>query len=201
MQTTARTVWPIVRSERRALVADLEGLTEDQWASPSLCPGWSVHDVVAHLVDSAKTTRLSFAGRLLAARFDFDRDNERGIVRERRSRPADTLAALADAADLTRTPPGDLATRLVESFVHGEDIRRPLGIASAYPVDAVVAALDYQVRTSVRMGGGKERVRGLRLVVADAGIARGSGPEVRGDAIELLLAVSGRPAKATLPTS
>lgn len=199
MRITADSIWPIVHAERRALAADLAGLSDAQWATPSVCPGWDVHDVVAHLVDTAKTGRVTFVRRLIAARFDFDRDNDLGIVRERRADPRQTLAALSDAADLSRTPPVNLATRLVEAFVHGEDIRRPLGIDAAYPTAAVIAARDYQLRTSTSMGGGRERVQRVRLVVEGSEIVRGSGVEIRGSAIDLLLAVSGRPSKVVLP--
>jgi uncharacterized protein (TIGR03083 family) len=201
MTVSRSMVWAVVHAERRNLVADLAGLSEEQWATPSLCAGWDVHDVVAHLVDSAKTTRLGFARRLIAARFDFDLDSERGIERERRSRPSETLAALGAVAELSRTPPANLATRLVEAVVHGEDIRRPLGLRSSYPTTAVLQALEYQLRTRVSMGGGKERGQGVRLVADDTGMSWGDGPEVRGSALDLLLAVSGRPTGIVLPGS
>ncbi|PRC55682.1 hypothetical protein C6A85_42465, partial [Mycobacterium sp. ITM-2017-0098] len=83
------------------------------------------------------------------ARFDFDADNAVGIARERRADPCDTLAAMRAAIPLMRTPIAPRRTRLVEAIVHGEDIRRPLGIAATYAEDAVAAALAYQVGTSV----------------------------------------------------
>lgn len=52
-----REIWPVVHAERRRLVDALENVDEDAWATPSLCPGWDVHDVLAHLVDGARTTR------------------------------------------------------------------------------------------------------------------------------------------------
>ena len=127
-------IWPVVHAERRALIRDLEDLPARQWATPSLCPGWDVHDVLAHLVDDARTTRLGFLRRLAAARFDFDRCNARGVARERRADPRDTLAAFRAVSGRTTSAPAAPATRLVEAFVHGEDIRRPLGLARAYPV-------------------------------------------------------------------
>lgn len=193
---TGPTVWSMVHDERRALVRDLEKLEGAEWETPSLCHGWAVHDVLAHLVDSAKTNRRSFVRGMITARFDFDKDNESGVRRERRADPAGTLAAMRAAIELTRTPPAALATRLVEAFVHGEDIRQPLGISASYPVDGVVAALDYQLGTSVSMGGGKQRGQKVHLKASDADYARGRGPEVCGSAIDLLLAVSGRPVKA-----
>jgi hypothetical protein len=98
-----------------------------------------------------------------------------------------------ETAHLTRTPPAHLATRLVEAIVHGEDIRRPLGIAGSYPETAIAQALTYQLRTPVSFGGGRERAAGLRLIDRKTGTVWGQGEDVHADAIDLLLAVSGRP--------
>jgi uncharacterized protein (TIGR03083 family) len=107
-------VWPVVYNERQTLIRELESLTPEQWAQLALCPGWDIHDVVAHLVDSAKTTRLSFLRRLIAAKFDFDRDNANGITRERAATPEATLTEFRRIREATKTPPAALATRLVE---------------------------------------------------------------------------------------
>lgn len=189
-------IWPAVHYERQALIDDLTGLDPAKWRTPSLCPGWDVHDVLAHLVDSAKTTRLGFVRRMVAAGFDFDRDNAVGIAREKAASADDTLNALQELRSHTATPPAALATRLVEAFIHGEDIRRPLKIQRNYLPAHVARALGYQVKTSVKMGGGKEAAHGLRLIATDTSFEHGDGPEVRGPAIALLLAVSGRPVEA-----
>ena len=199
MGSDASRVWPIVHAERARLVSDLEGMAVGNWSTPSLCPGWSVHDVLAHLVDTAKTSRIGFVRRMIAARFDFDGDNALGITRQKHDDPAATLQAMQAAQYLTLTPPVAWATRFVEAFVHGEDIRRPLGIAAEYPVDAVVEALRYQSKTAVALGGGRERVQGLRLVATDAEFASGDGEVVTARGIDLLLAVSGRPGPVELP--
>lgn len=190
---TRADVWDAVHEERRRLVRDLEGLRPKQWDVPSQCRGWSVHDVLAHLIDSATTTRLGFARQMVTARFDFDRANDDGVRRHRAADPRDTLARFRGAVDSTHTPPGPVATRLVEAYVHGEDIRRPLGTRGSYPVENVLEALRYQARTASGFGGGKDRVRGLRLRPDDIDVSIGEGPEVRGSAVALLLAVSGRP--------
>ncbi len=186
-------VWTVVHHERAALVRDLAALTPEQWRAPTACAGWDVHDVVAHLVDTAKTTRLGFVRGMVTARFDFDRQNARGVARERRDDPWDTLDAFRSVVTRTSTPPAAIATRLVEAFVHGEDVRRAVGLPGDYPADQVAKALEYQLRTTVRMGGGKERARGLRLIATDTTVDSGSGPQVRGSALALLLALSGRP--------
>ncbi|WP_020578799.1 maleylpyruvate isomerase family mycothiol-dependent enzyme [Actinopolymorpha alba] len=193
-------IWSVVHIEREALIQDLETLPPQRWATPSLCPGWDVHDVLAHLVDDAKTTRLGFLRHLIAARFDFDRLNAAGVTRERADDPHRTLAEFGAVSTRTTSAPAALATRLVEAFVHGEDIRRPLDIRRDYPTVHIATALRYQLNTGVGLGGGKERAQGLRLVATDADISAGTGPEVRGPALELLLAVSGRPVSANVLT-
>ena len=185
-------VWPVVRAERLALADDLDGLPAEQWETPSLCAGWDVHDVVAHVIDTATTTPLSFARDLVAARFDFHRANGRGIARERHADPSETVARLRAVADRTSSPPAAKESRLVEMFVHGEDIRRPLGIRRDYPQEHVVRALALQARTPASFEGGKTLAAGLRLVADDHDFTHGDGREVRGPAIALLLLMSGR---------
>ncbi|MEU9775506.1 maleylpyruvate isomerase family mycothiol-dependent enzyme [Streptomyces sp. NPDC047968] len=187
-----RDVWPIVHAERAALIHDLESLDDRQWEQPSLCEGWTVHDVVAHLVDSARTTRLGFVVGLARARFDFHRLNAHGVARERGASPLETLARLRQVASRTSTPPAPLDSRIVEEVVHGEDIRRPLGLTRQYPQDAVVRALRLQARTPASFGGAKELVAPLRLAATDADVSMGSGLEVTGPALSLLLVTMGR---------
>lgn len=185
-------VWELVRREREALIDDLAGLTDDQWETPSLCGGWTVHHVAAHLVDNAKTTRVGIVVAMVRARFDFDRQNDQGVAREKGATPAETLDRLRAAAGRTSTPPAPLDSRLVEEVAHGEDVRRPLGLVRDYPLEAVERALRHQVRTSVALGGGKQHVAGLQLRATDADLTIGEGPEVAGPTLSLLLVASGR---------
>ncbi len=189
-------VWPLVHAERHALIADLGALDDEQWRTPSWCEGWTVHDVAAHLVGNASA--ISIPGLVVAivrARFSFDRMNEQDAQRELGDGPAHTLRRLREVADLTEAPPlVPLDVRLVEEVVHGEDVRRPLGLHRDYPAEAVVPALEHQVRTKVAVGGGRERAAGVRLRATDADVVIGDGPEVTGPVVSLLLAVSGRSA-------
>ncbi|WP_205019291.1 maleylpyruvate isomerase family mycothiol-dependent enzyme [Streptomyces sp. HB132] len=192
MEVVVGDVWSMVHAERAALIADLESLDDRRWEEPSLCAGWTVHDVVAHLVDTARTTRLGFLAGLVRARFDFDGQNTRGVERERGASPQETLERLRRVASRRSTPPAPLDSRLVEEVVHGEDIRRPLGLAHCYASEAVVRSLRLQTRTPASFGGAKELVSRIRLAAADDDFATGEGPEVSGPALSLLLAVSGR---------
>ena len=122
-------VWSMVHAERAALIEDLTHLDDERWEQSSLCAGWTVHDVVAHLIDSVRTTRLSFVTGLVRARMDFDRQNARGVQSNRGASPHETLERLRQVASRRSTPPAPVDSRLVEEIVHGEDIRRPVAPA------------------------------------------------------------------------
>ncbi len=185
-------IWALVHDERQRLLDDLASLHGPRWELPSLCGDWTVHDVLAHLVHTAKTGKLAFIGGMVRAKGDFDRANEDGVRRWKREDPQQTLADFRQVLDLRRTPPAHRATRLVEAIVHGEDIRRPLGIPDDYSSAAVYESLAYQLRTPASFGGSRERAEGCRLIATDTGVGWGDGLEVRGKPIDLLLAVSGR---------
>jgi uncharacterized protein (TIGR03083 family) len=188
----ANDAWPLVHAERRALIDDLAGLDDGQWTRPSLCDGWTVHDVAAHMVDVASTTRLGFAIDMARAGFDFDRQNARGIARARGATPQDTLDRLRGVAMRTSTPPAPLDTRIVEEVVHGEDIRRALGLRRTYPGEVVARSLLQQARMPKSFGGAKELLTRVRLSATDADLSIGEGPQVSGQALALLLAITGR---------
>ncbi len=185
-------VWSMVHAERAALIRDLEGLDDARWEQPSLCDGWTVHDVVAHLVDTAATTRRGFLVGMARSGFDFDRQNARGVQRHRGASPRETLDRLRFVAARTSTPPAPLDSRLVEEVVHGEDVRRPLGWSRAYPQDAVVRSLRLQARTSASFGGARDLVSRVQLTATDAEVSVGRGPVVVGPALSLLLVACGR---------
>jgi uncharacterized protein (TIGR03083 family) len=186
-------IWPVVHAERRALAADLAGLTPEQWATPSLCGGWSVHDVLAHMVATAKETPPRFLVGMLTSGFRLSRMTEKRIAEERAGGPAATLAAFRAVETARSAPPGPKLSWLGEALVHGEDIRRPLGIAHEYPVASVTAVTDFYASSNVLIGG-KNRVAGLTLQATDTEWSHGSGPVVSGPARALMLATTGRKA-------
>lgn len=185
-------VWPIVHTERKALVEDLSRLDDVQWDHASLCAGWTVHDVAAHLVDNARATKAGVVWAMVRAGFDFDRQNENGMLRERGDTPAETLDRLARVVGRTSGPPAPLDSRLVEEVLHGEDIRHPLGLRHEYAPEAVLRSLRYQARTSGSLGGGKDVAQRVALRATDADFAMGEGPELSGPALSLLMVISGR---------
>jgi uncharacterized protein (TIGR03083 family) len=184
-------VWPTIHAERRALADDLADLTAEQWATQSLCGEWNVHQVLAHLLSAAKMTPPKFFTRLAAAGFNFNNYSAKQVAIESAGGPAATLAAFRAAETLQTAPPGPKETWLGEAFVHGEDIRRPLGIPHAYPLPEVARTIKLYARSNVIIHG-KTRVAGLTLTATDTEFSLGSGPLVEGPALSLLLAASGR---------
>jgi uncharacterized protein (TIGR03083 family) len=184
--------WPFIHSERKALMADLDGLTEQQWATPSLSAGWSVRDVIAHMTAAAKLTPPKFFGSLIGSGFRFEGVQAKGIATEGGDSGAEALSRFGEVLASTKRPPGPVDTMLCETIVHAEDIRRPLGIAHDYDSEWVTRGADFY-RGSNLIIGGKKRAAGLTFRATDADWTAGSGPEVTGPAISLLLAISGRP--------
>jgi uncharacterized protein (TIGR03083 family) len=184
-------IWPTIHAERRALADDLADLTDEQWATQSLCPDWNVHQVLAHHLSAAKMTPPKFFLNFAAAGFNFDRYAAKQVAIESSGGPAATRSAYRAAEPRETAPPGPKETWLGEIFVHGEDIRRPLGMTRAYPLPEVTRAIDFYSRSNVIIGG-KTRVAGVTLKATDIDYSVGSGPLVEGLAISLLLAASGR---------
>jgi uncharacterized protein (TIGR03083 family) len=187
----ATEIWPTIHTERDALLADLEKLTPEQWAKPTLCGEWNVHQVFGHLTSLARMTPPKFFGRLAGSGFNFDKFAQKGVDEETAGTPGKTVETFRTAKNRTNAPPGPKDTWLGEHFVHGEDIRRALGIKRDYPLDAVSRALTFYADSEPIIHG-KSRVAGLTLKATDSDLSIGSGPVVEGPVMSLLIATSGR---------
>jgi uncharacterized protein (TIGR03083 family) len=185
--------WPTIHAERRGLAADLRTVTGDQWDTPSLCSNWTVRDVLAHMTAAATLTPPSFFGKLISSGFSFEKVQESGVAAQRGSSPAETLAHFDGVVDSVKHPPGPNTTWLGEVIVHAEDIRRPLGIKHSYPNDAVVTVARFYQGSNMLIGS-KRRISGLTLQATDAEWSHGTGPEVAGPILSLVLAMTGRTA-------
>jgi uncharacterized protein (TIGR03083 family) len=184
-------VWPTIHAERAALAADLADLSPEQWQLATMCSEWNVHEVLAHQLSAAKMTPPKFFAKFAGAGFNFDRFAGKQVAVESAGGPAATLAGFRAASGRTSAPPGPKDTWLGEAFVHGEDIRRPLGIKRDYPLAEVGRALRFYAGSDVIIGG-KSRVAGLTLRATDTSLSIGTGPLVEGPVMSLLLAASGR---------
>ena len=185
--------WPIIHAEREALIADLDTLTGEQWATRSLCANWTVRDVLGHMISTAKMTPPRFFASMAAAGFRFNNMNAKGVAAEATSNPADGLAHLRSHLKDTTHPPGPVEAMLGEAVIHPADIRKPLGITHEYPEEALIRVADFYKGSNLIVGA-KRRIDGLALRATDTGWATGSGPEVAGPHLSLILAMTGRSA-------
>jgi uncharacterized protein (TIGR03083 family) len=187
--------WQLIEEHRLAVADLLEALTEDQWEQASLCEGWRVRDVAAHLAlgttAPSVTTMLREAVR---AHGSFDRLNHDMAVRHARRPGAAIVDELRQRAGSREVPPVTSYRNLVfDVLVHGQDIAVPVGMSLSMPVDGATAAIG--VLWSLRWPfWTQRRFRGLSFTATDTVWSAGAGPEVKGPVRSLLLALSGRAA-------
>jgi uncharacterized protein (TIGR03083 family) len=183
-------------AERRTM-ADLAGsLTGDQLQTPSLCDGWTVRDVLAHLTLSV-TYKASTVGRaMVRARGRFPQAVILLTAQAAERTTPELADLLRDRAESTWGPPGfGTIAPLTDIVVHGVDIRRPLGLAHAPDPGAIRRALDFSVGRKAGTAFTKRRhLTDLRFEATDQAWSHGSGPVVRGPSLELLAAICGRTA-------
>src|ERR1700674_2994684 len=99
-------VWATIHAERKALAADLGALTDQQWATRSLCTDWTVRDVLAHMTATAKITPPQFLGKFLSSGFNFSKLQANDIAVERGATPAEALARFTAEVNSSKHPPG-----------------------------------------------------------------------------------------------
>jgi len=190
------TTWQLIHRERTSMANTLAALTPEQWAAESLCAGWSVRVMAAHIVMAAEQTPGHFFTRMAANGFRFNTMMDRDSRQLGTASPDELVSRLRARLTTTNHPPAPVMAMLGEIVIHSEDIRYPLGIASDLDPEAVRRCLDMYTKANFPVGG-KKRIAGLRLSAPDLGWSYGEGPEVSGPGISLALAMTGR--SAVLP--
>jgi uncharacterized protein (TIGR03083 family) len=185
--------WTLIHAERSAMADTLASLTPSQWAQPSLCGGWSVQATAGHILVGAEQTPGHFMKGMVTNGFRFNTMMDRGARRAGSLPPTEIVRRLQATASTTNHPPAPVMAMLGEIVVHGEDIRRPLGLASEPDSESLVACLEMYSKASFPVGA-KKRIAGLRVTATDANWTHGTGPEVSGPGLSLLLAICGRSA-------
>ncbi|MEV5604694.1 maleylpyruvate isomerase family mycothiol-dependent enzyme [Streptomyces sp. NPDC052299] len=180
-----------IRVERLALAQDLAELSEAQWAKASLCERWSVEQVVAHLTAGASTTMWRWLLSMLAARFNPDLHNDRRLAEHRGTTPEGTFRKFRAVVDGPAGPTGHTAAWLGEIVVHGEDIRRPLGLSRTPPVATTTAVARFFAGRDFTVAS-KTATAGLRLEATDGPFTTGSGDLLRGPTLSLVMGMAGR---------
>lgn len=185
---------PLIATERRRIADLIESLSPEQLATQSLCGDWTVKEVAGHVLAAIAAPRSWFLSALVRGGLRPHRANAL-VARRMAGLPADELAArLRARAEHPFRPPvvGHLG-QLTDVQVHGQDIRRPLGLPHGLSPQAVRLSLDFLVGGRAPGFVRRGQLTGLRFEATDLGWAWGTGRTVSGPAEAVLLALTGRP--------
>lgn len=195
-------LWRHTHAERRVLACHLSQLSAEQWAGETLCEGWTVHDVAAHVISNPQLGWGSMPGMLAR---NVGRGYNAMVFREVKRLGArvtrdQVLRDFQTYDGSTRHVP--VTTRvepLVDAILHAQDIYRPLGIEHSPAPEASALAADRCLLLGSMMGW-RKGVAGRRLVATDTdwshGRAQPRGTTVEAPMLELLLLCSGRSSAA-----
>jgi uncharacterized protein (TIGR03083 family) len=190
-------VWQAIDDERAGLADLLDDLSPDEWETPSLCAGWRVREVAAHLTQAHASVGAAAMG-FVRARGSFN-----GMIRDVAIRqaklPVERFPVLLRGmvGSRKKAPFVSDLEPLIDILVHGQDIAIPLGRDRPVPARAAATA----ATRSWSMGWpfhAKRKLRGLRLVATDRAWSAGEGVAIEGPVAALLLLVTGR-STAALP--
>lgn len=191
-------VWTEIHRQRVDLADFLLDLSDEEWDAPSLCQGWRVRDVVAHLA-LAHTGIGRFGVEMLRAGMRFNKAIHDTGCRHA-SLPTDELAAqIRGMAGSRRKAPGITCYEpLLDVLVHGQDIAVPLGRVRTMPVAAAATSatriwtMRWPMSSSFRP---RKRFDGVRLQATDTEWSVGEGELIEGPIQSLLMALANRPVR------
>ena len=186
------TVRAAVAAERRELADVLAALSPGQWEAPTLCAGWRVRELVAHITMPYRMSTAGFLWEMARSGGRFDRMADRVARREGSAMtPARLLAELRDNVDHPWSPPGGGAHgALSHDVIHGLDVTVGLGLDRRPPPERVALVLAGMRPRNLSYFG--TDLTGVRLEATDVDWSFGDGAPVEGRAQDLLLAVCGR---------
>ena len=189
--------WQVIAEQRLSLARLLEGLSELEWEQPSLCGGWRVRDVAAHVAMAPQVPGLgSMVADFIRARGSFDRLNHDAAVRHAARPTREIVADLVAYADSRQLPVvTNYRNILFDVLVHAQDIALPLGRDFPMPLEAARAGAE-RVWTMGWPFWARRRLHGVRLLANDTDWSAGDGSELRGPIKMLLLLLTGRTATA-----
>ncbi|MEU1825132.1 maleylpyruvate isomerase family mycothiol-dependent enzyme [Streptomyces abikoensis] len=192
MTSVTMDVRTAIASERRELADVLDGLTEDQWNAPSLCAGWRVREVAAHMSQGFRYSFGRTALELVRSGGGLHRMTDRLARRDAAALSRREIAqALRDNAHHPWTPPvGGLPAALGHDVVHGLDITVPLGLGRQVPEERLRIVFRTVQPSTLRFF--KAKLEGVELRATDLEWSYGSGRTLTGPAQELLLLAYGR---------
>jgi len=181
-----------IGAERSDLAAMLAALPASSWDLPTLCAGWRVRDLVAHVTMPFRYSAARFVAELTRSRGNFDAMSDRCARRDGAAPPAELLGALKDNVTNPWKPPGGgYAGALTHDVIHGLDASVPLGIGRRVPGHRLRLVLDAITAPAARKHFGTD-VSGIELRASDIDWSSGSGVPLSGTAQDLALVLCGR---------
>jgi uncharacterized protein (TIGR03083 family) len=191
-QTDDASLQSAVAGEFTRLADLLDAASDAQWDTPSLCAGWRVREVIAHLTMAARYSEAEFMAELQRCGFDFTRLSNEIAARDA-SLPTDELIKNLRSEVMRHWAPpgGGYHGALNHVVIHGLDVTMPLGVPRLAPDQTIRVILD-----DLTQGDGTLRFgvdfAGRRLQATDLDWSFGAGPVLRGAAADLALVVCGR---------
>jgi uncharacterized protein (TIGR03083 family) len=182
----------LVAAEYSALASALADISVDAWDTASLCAGWRIREVVAHLTMATRYDETQFLAELQAAEFDFDRLLNTIAARDANLDVETLLAGLrSDTMQRFTTPDGGSLGALSHVVIHGLDVTVPLGIGRVSSDRSVGLVLDGLTANGAqtRFGG---VIEGRTLAATDVVWTWGSGVPLEASGGDLILALTGR---------
>ncbi|MFB7505658.1 maleylpyruvate isomerase family mycothiol-dependent enzyme [Streptomyces broussonetiae] len=181
-----------IAAERRELADFFETLTPLQWAAPSLCAGWRVREVVAHMSMGFRYPTARILAELLKARGSLHRTTDRLARKDAAAHSDAELAAFLriHAHHPWKPPVGGLVAALGHDVVHGLDVTVALGLDRTVPEDRLRTLLDAVDPRAFRVFG--TDLTGVRLCADDLDWSFGTGAPLYGRGQDLLLVAYGR---------
>jgi uncharacterized protein (TIGR03083 family) len=185
--------------ERRRIADLVETLTPAQLEVPSLCGAWTVRQVAGHLLAAASPQPArKLLATLATSGFRLHQANARLAVEVARQSPGALAAGLRSSADNRfRAPVVGYPGQLTDLQVHGQDMRRPLGLPSGLDLDRLRISLDFLTGGRAIGFTPRRRLAGLRLEATDLSWSWGGGAALAGPAEALMMAAAGRRAALT----
>ena len=187
------TIQDMIAAQRGELAAVLDALPASGWDEPTLCAGWRVREVVAHVTMPFRYSGRRFVLELARSRGKFNEMADRVALRDAaRMSPAELAEAVrSNIGHPWRPPGGGFSGALAHDVIHGLDITVPLGLAFAVPEERLRRVLPVSAADKTVTFFGAD-LAGIEFRARDMNWTLGAGTPLTGAAADLLLAMCGR---------
>jgi uncharacterized protein (TIGR03083 family) len=186
--------WELVAVNREAFADLIETMDAAQAASPSLCGGWTNHQVAGHVTSFVSVGLPSFMLNMAKAGFNYDKMADQTATRMAEIPLSDlawTLRSKADKSSPMKMFPPEMT--LTDVTTHSQDIRRGLGLDERPSDVAVKTSLEFiTTHKMAKQVVDANLLDGLALEATDLGWTFGEGEAISGQGEAVLMAIFGR---------